>query len=73
MRAFNSLGDQVQELSSLLSEVKRAKEESHSKLWLFPGIDQLCHNRYEDWKLSLKSRKSIWQTQDQGYRISMKG
>ena len=32
MRAFNSLGDQVQELSSLPSEVERAEEESHSEL-----------------------------------------
>ena len=32
MRAFNSLGDQVQELSSLPSEVEHAEEESHSEL-----------------------------------------
>jgi len=32
MRAFNSLGDQVQELSSLPSEVERTEEESHSEL-----------------------------------------
>jgi len=31
-RALNSLGDQVQELSSLPSEVERAEEESHSEL-----------------------------------------
>jgi len=32
MRAFNSLGDQVQELFSLPSEVERTKEESYSEL-----------------------------------------
>jgi len=31
-RAFNGLGDQVQELSSLPSEVEYAEEESHSEL-----------------------------------------
>lgn len=31
-RAFNDLGDQVQELSSLPSEVRHAEEESHCGL-----------------------------------------